>query len=110
MMLVAGMLFFGMTSLFANEVKTEKITVYGSCGMCKSRIEKAAKSVEGVTKATWDAKENILTATFDDTKTTVTKIQEAVAKVGHDTDKAKADDKTYNALPGCCQYQRPAKK
>jgi len=110
MMLVAGLLFFGMTSIFANDAKTEKIKVYGNCGMCKSRIEKAAKSVDGVTKATWDDTDAILTVTFDSTKTTPLKIEEAVAKVGHDTDHAKATDKTYNALPGCCKYERPVNK
>lgn len=110
MMLVAGILIFSMTALFANEVKTEKIKVYGNCGMCKSRIEKAAKAVKGVTKATWDDEDAMLTVTFDDTKTTTLLIEEAVAKVGHDTDNAKAADKTYNALPGCCQYDRPEKK
>ena len=108
MMLALGMLFMSITSLFAKDGKTEEIKVYGNCGMCKSRIEKAAKSVEGVTKATWDVTENVLTVTFDDTKATVLKIEEAVAKVGHDTDHVKADDKTYHSLPGCCQYERPA--
>ncbi len=110
MMLVAGLLFFSMTSIFANVAKTEKIKVYGNCGMCKTRIEKAAKSVQGVSKATWDSEDLMLTVTFDDTKTTTLKIEEAVAKVGHDTDNAKATDKTYSALPGCCQYDRPVKK
>ena len=45
------MLFLGMSSVFA-AAKTEKIKVYGKCGMCKTRIEKAAKSVQGVNKAT----------------------------------------------------------
>ncbi|MDP1622214.1 MAG: cation transporter [Bacteroidales bacterium] len=109
-MLVAGLLLFSMTAMFANEAKTEKIKVYGNCGMCKSRIEKAAKSVKGVIKATWDDEDAMLTVTFDDTKTTTLKIEEAVAKVGHDTDHTKAADKVYNALPGCCQYDRPEKK
>lgn len=110
MMLVVGLLFFSMTSIFANVAKTEKIKVYGNCGMCKTRIEKAANSVKGVSKATWDSEDAMLTVTFDDSKTTTLKIEEAVAKVGHDTDNAKATDKTYDALPGCCQYDRPAKK
>jgi copper chaperone CopZ len=110
MMLVIGLLFFGMTSIFANNAKTEKIKVYGNCGMCKSRIEKAAKSVEGVTKATWNDTDEMLTVTFDDTKTTTMKIEESVAKVGHDTDHVKATDKTYNTLPGCCKYDRPVSK
>jgi mercuric ion binding protein len=110
MMLVVGLLFFSMTSIFANVAKTEKLKVYGNCGQCKTRIEKAAKSVQGVTKATWADTDETLTVTFDDTKTSVTKIEEAVAKVGHDTDHAKATDKSYNALPGCCKYDRPAQK
>lgn len=110
MMLITGLLFFSMTSIFASEVKTEKIKVYGNCGMCKTRIEKAANAVKGVTKAIWDDTEAILTVTFDDAKTTTLKIEEAVAKVGHDTEHMKASDKTYNGLPGCCKYDRPAKK
>ncbi len=110
MMLVAVMLFIGMTSMFAKDGKTESIKVYGECGMCKSRIEKAAKSVEGVTKATWDATEKMLKVTYDDAKTTALKIEEAVAKVGHDTDNVKADDSVYAKLPGCCKYDRPESK
>jgi mercuric ion binding protein len=109
-LMIICLLFLGMTSIFANVAKTEKIKVYGNCGMCKTRIEKAANSVKGVTKATWDSEDSMLTVTYDDSKTTTIKIEEAVAKVGHDTDNAKATDKTYNALPGCCQYDRPAKK
>ncbi len=107
-MLVIGLLLFGMTSVFAG-VKTEKIKVYGNCGMCKTRIEKASKSIHGVTKATWNSDDAILTITYDDTKTTTLKIEEAVSKVGHDTDHTKAADKVYDALPGCCKYDRPAK-
>lgn len=110
MMLVVVMLFIGMTSLFAKDGKTEEIKVYGNCGMCKTRIEKAAKSVEGVSKATWDATKKMLKVTYDDTKTTALKIEEAVAKVGHDTDHVKADNKTYDALHGCCKYDRPESK
>jgi mercuric ion binding protein len=109
-MLVAGLLLFSITSLFANIAKTEKIKVYGNCGQCKTRIEKAVKSVDGVTKATWNDTDEMLTVTFDDTKTSVSKIEETVAKAGHDTDHIKATDKAYNALPGCCRYDRPVKK
>jgi len=110
MMLVVVLLLFSLTSLFAMTAKTEKIKVYGNCGQCKTRIEKAAKSLQGVTKATWADKDEILTVTFDDTKTSVSKIEEEVAKAGHDTDHTRATDKTYNALPGCCKYDRPVTK
>jgi len=99
---------FGM-GLMAQNLKTEKVKVYGNCGSCETRIDKAAKSVDGVTKASWDKATGMLEVTYDASKTNVEKIQTAVAKVGHDTDAVKADDKTYASLPKCCQYDRPKK-
>ena len=85
--------------------KTDTLKVSGNCDLCKTRIEKAAK-LDGVTKAEWDVKSNILAVTFDPVKTNMDQISKKVAAVGHDNSKVKADDKTYNALPGCCKYVR----
>ena len=85
---------------------TAKFTVYGNCGMCEKRIEKAAK-IKGVTLADWDVDTKILTIHFDEAKVKPGKVHEAVAKVGHDTDKVRAKDKVYNKLHGCCKYERP---
>lgn len=99
----------GTFTIFAAN-KTEKFEVSGKCGMCDTRIEKAAKSVEGVSAADWDLKTQMLEVSFDDTKTDVDKIQIAIAKVGHDTGKHKANDEVYDKLPACCKYERtPAK-
>ena len=95
----------GAFSVFAGN-KTEKIEIKGNCGMCESRIEKAAKEVDGVTKADWDKDTKILEVTFDDAKTSTDKIELAVAKVGHDTPHHKAADDVYEKLPGCCHYDR----
>lgn len=84
--------------------KTETIKVSGKCGMCKTRIEKAAK-LEGVSKAEWDQKTNMLTLTYDSSKVKSDDIQKKIAAVGHDTPNFKATDKVYNALPGCCKYR-----
>ena len=99
------LLLFGVLTVIASE-KTEKIKVYGNCGMCQSRIEKAAKSVDGVTTAEWDKETKILEVTFDDSKTDADKIELALSEVGHDTENHKAKDKVYDELPGCCQYER----
>lgn len=96
-------------STMAQNLKTEKVKVYGNCESCKTRIEKASKSVVGVKKASWDQETKMLEVTYDPTKTNIEKIETAVAKVGHDTDAIKADDKTYSSLPKCCQYERPKK-
>lgn len=84
---------------------TAKFKVYGNCGMCEKRIEKAAK-IEGVSFADWDEDSKILTIHFDETKVKPGKVHQAVAAVGHDTDKVRAEDKVYAKLHGCCQYVR----
>ncbi len=108
-LLFAAVMLLGVQNLFA-ESKTEKIKVSGNCGMCETRIEKAALAVAGVTKADWNKETKDLTVTFDASKATIDKIEAAEAKVGHDTPKFKADAKTYESLPGCCKYDRTAAK
>jgi len=83
---------------------TESIKVSGECGMCKTRIEKAAK-IDGVSKAEWNDETKILTLVYDASKVTSDEVQKKIASVGHDTEKYKADDKAYNSLPGCCKYR-----
>ena len=73
--------------------------------MCKARIEKAAKE-EGAVSASWDKKTKILMVTFNPSTTSVDKIEKKMASVGHDTEKYRADDKTYDSLPSCCKYER----
>ena len=45
---------------------------------------------------------------IDETKCNIDDVHAAVAKVGHDTDKVKANDEVYEKLHGCCQYDRTA--
>jgi cation transport ATPase len=88
-----------------SSVKTETFKVWGNCGTCKARIEKAAK-IEGVSKADWDKNTQILTVTYNPDKVKSDDLQKKIASVGHDTEKYKADDKAYDKLPMCCQYER----
>ena len=80
--------------------------VSGICELCKDRIEKAALSVNGVSKALWDINKKNLDIIFDKGKTDVMAVHKAVAKVGHDTDLLKADDDVYARLPECCLYRK----
>ncbi len=98
------------TSMVFSQTKTEKFEVKGNCSMCETRIEKTAKSVEGVSAADWNQETKILKVSFDESKTSVHKVQMAVAKVGHDTPMHKASDEVYNELPGCCKYDRTEAK
>ena len=98
------------TGAYAQEKKNKNakhdIEVNGNCGMCKKRIEKAAYSVKGVKSAVWHQDHHDLHLIIDETKADVNEVHNAIAKVGHDTDKVKAKDEDYEALHGCCQFER----
>jgi copper chaperone CopZ len=102
---IVALLMFGVMAVYAG-TKTENFKVYGNCEMCKTRIEKAAKSVEGVSVADWNAETKMLALSFDDTKTNADKVQVAIAKAGHDTDVHKATEEAYNKIADCCKYER----
>lgn len=82
------------------------VEVKGNCDMCKKRIEKAAFSVKGVKSADWHSDDQMLHLIIDENKTDALKVEEAVAKAGHDTKDVKATQDTYESLHGCCQYDR----
>ncbi|MBV7269595.1 heavy-metal-associated domain-containing protein [Winogradskyella luteola] len=78
--------------------------VRGNCGMCKSTIEKAANSVEGVASANWDVDKKKIDVSFDDSKTDAMTIHKAISASGYDTEKVAGSVEAYDGLPGCCQY------
>ena len=78
--------------------------VRGNCGMCKKTIEKAASNVEGVTSANWNVDKKKIDVSFDETKTDIMSIHNAIAASGYDTEKVLGDKEAYKNLPGCCQY------
>lgn len=86
----------------------EKVTetefkVFGNCNMCKTRIEKAVK-IDGVKYAKWNKNSKMLKVIFE-APATVDSLQKKIAEVGHDTEKYKAKDDVYAALPKCCLYR-----
>ena len=96
-------------SIFAVQAQTttDVFNVSGNCGMCKSRIEAAAKEA-GASSASWDADSKKLKVSFDAGTTSSSKIQEKVASVGHDNVGFKASEEAYNKLHACCKYDRAA--
>ena len=89
-----------------NTHKYLSVRVSGNCEMCKERIEKIAKSIEGISSAEWSITTKLLTVNFDENKTNSDKIQRAIANAGHDTEKFKAPDEVYKKLPECCLYRK----
>lgn len=116
---IAAIVIMGLTSckndIKPKETKTTEVSakiaataisfgVRGNCGMCKSTIEKAAKKVEGIFKATWNVNQKKITVSFDATKTDEMAIHKAIATSGYDTEKIAGTEKAYKNLPGCCKY------
>jgi copper chaperone CopZ len=87
------------------ELKVEIFKVSGVCKMCESTIEKAAK-VEGVSKAEWNTETKYLTLAYDPNIVTSDKVLKLIADSGYDNEIHQAREKAYNALPGCCKYER----
>jgi membrane fusion protein, copper/silver efflux system len=88
-----------------SNLKTESFKVFGNCEMCEERIETAAKSINGISKADWDKNTKIINVVFDPGKTRIQDIQKVIAQAGHDTELEKAPIEVYNSLPACCEYR-----
>lgn len=86
--------------------KSTSFKVFGSCGMCKQRIEKTLK-LKGVKSAVWNVDTKILSLTYDSTVIPLDEIHTKLAAAGHDTELKKANTNTYNELPECCHYRDP---
>ncbi|HYH15766.1 MAG TPA: heavy-metal-associated domain-containing protein [Flavisolibacter sp.] len=102
-------LFILFAQLLNAQTQTSAFKVAGECGMCKKKIETAAKNA-GATYATWDVTSKALTVKYDSKKANEAKIQESIAAVGYDTPKYKATDEAYEKLHECCKYERISKK
>ncbi|MFZ1264088.1 MAG: heavy-metal-associated domain-containing protein [Chitinophagaceae bacterium] len=100
-------LFMAVGTFAVAQTKTETFKVSGNCGMCKTKIEKAAKDA-GAKEASWDADTKNLTVTYKSSTTNTAKIQEKIASVGYDNVGATATTEAYDKLHGCCKYERTA--
>ena len=88
-----------------NEFTSDSFKVYGECGQCKTRIEKALK-IKGIRSAVWDVNTKMLSVNYDPAVIKPEEMHSRVAAAGHDTELKKAKDEVYNALPECCSLQK----
>ena len=94
-----------VAEVMEGDLKKSAFAVQGKCSMCEARIEKAAKTVDGVKKAMWDQESDMLTIKHMADKDNMDDVHKAIAKAGHDTSKEMASDEAYASLPGCCKYR-----
>ena len=82
--------------------------VRGNCGMCKSTIESATMSIEGVDTASWSTESKMISinVSTEINDQFINDIHNAIAKSGYDTELNTAVDEDYDKLPMCCKYNR----
>ena len=102
------LLSFASCNAQIKNAKTETVKIYGNCGMCETKIEKAG-TIKKIAAVDWNQETQMATLTYDTTKTNSDEILKRIALVGYDSDKFLAPDDVYNNLHGCCQYDRVAK-
>lgn len=88
--------------------KTENMKIFGNCGMCETKIEKAG-NLKNAAIVDWDKDSKMATITYDSAKTNEDEILKRIALAGYDSEKFLAPNDAYDKLPGCCQYDREAK-
>lgn len=107
---MAALIMLSITKLGAQikNAKTEVVKIYGNCGMCKSKIEKAG-SLKNTAQVSWDKETKMATLSYDASKTNQEEILKRIALAGYDSDAFLAPDKAYSSLDDCCQYDRETK-
>ena len=79
------------------------------CNSCVSTVTKAVKKVAGVKSAKVDLKKKIATVSFVSTKTTVSKIELAIANAGYDANDTKRNPEAFDKLDECCKIDSKKK-
>ena len=94
-----------LTSVIQSDIS---FGVRGNCGMCKSTIEAAAMSINGVDNASWSTESKIININInsDVNDELLSDIHNAISKSGYDTEISLAVAENYDKLPMCCKYDR----
>jgi len=93
------------TTSFSQKTKTETFQVSGNCGMCETKIEKAAKAA-GASYADWNKDTKVITVKYSSTSSNLAKIQKSIADAGYDNVGVKTTTEAYDKLHDCCKYDR----
>jgi len=102
--IILGVFLLSVQFILGQNLSKNQFKVKGNCDMCKERIENTAKKA-GAKTAIYSVDLQTLTLETDHNIST-DDILKKVAEAGHDNEKFKTSDVTYEALPGCCHYSR----
>ncbi len=96
-------LLFIAVKVLAN-VKAERIKVNVS-EKCVEKIETAAASVEGVISTNWDKEEKELEIVFEENKTSLTEIEQAISEAGFSTPNYEVQANAQTRVPRECRIR-----
>ncbi|MDH6251839.1 outer membrane receptor for ferrienterochelin and colicins [Chryseobacterium sp. H1D6B] len=102
--LILGLFLLSAPFISAQNLIKSQFKVKGNCEMCKERIETTAKKA-GAQAARYSIDLQTLTLETTD-NVSADEILKKVAEAGHDNEKYKTSNETYESLPGCCHYER----
>lgn len=85
--------------------RTEKVKIFGNCGMCKETIEEAAFR-EGIASVNWNSETKIAAITYDRKQTNINEILKRIAEAGYDSEQFHGSNMAYSQLHSCCKYKR----
>jgi len=80
------------------------------CDICKENITYALKRVKGIQTLNVDVDSKIVNVSFDNSVTTLNKIERAITSAGYDANNKKADPDAYDKLENCCKLPKDRKK
>ncbi|RPI14677.1 MAG: heavy-metal-associated domain-containing protein [Ignavibacteriae bacterium] len=73
------------------------------CGMCKKTITSVLKDIDGVKSVNVNMNTKKVSVKFDDTKTNIEALENAITAAGYDANDKKRDAAAYDNLHGCCK-------
>ncbi|SFT55027.1 Copper chaperone CopZ [Lishizhenia tianjinensis] len=79
--------------------------VQGNCNMCKSTIEGAVNTCDGVDMAEWNKDTKQMMVKYDSSVISLDEIDQRIANSGYATDHHEANMEAYEKLPKCCHYK-----
>lgn len=75
------------------------------CTMSMNIIKKALNKVKGVENIEFDVDSKMVTVTFDDSLTNLSKLEKVLTDAGFNANDKDADLMAYESLPKCCKIR-----
>lgn len=96
---------FNISETYAGNNKTTINIPTIQCGTCKKNITNALNKVDGVINVKVDMSSKTVTVKYDDSKTDVSALENAITAAGYDANDRKADQTAYDNLDECCKVR-----